>query len=659
MLQKPSPKSKNKDHVRYLRKRLDLWKEGKIGELLSECKEIQKRLKKGKEKREETKLKRFTNLMLLGKVKEAVKTINADSDVTGVHELTQKIKQALESKHPDAEELDETIIEDGPVQVVEKVIFEQIDMDLVQKCTKSTFGSGGPTQVDADIWKSMICSKRLGKCADELSEQIAVMARRLCTEKISHSILQTYLSCRLVPLMKEDDGIRPVGIGETLRRIVGKCVSQVLQKDIQGASGTLQTCAGIESGIEAAVHAMKSTFKEDWCEIVMLVDADNAFNKLNRKVALANIEKLCPPIYRYLENSYNTPARLYLKDGSYILSKEGATQGDNLAMGKYALGTRPLINSLASETTDEKVVQVWFADDSTSGGTITGVKKWWDHLKEVGPKYGYHPKPSKTHIIVKKEEDVEKVKALFGKEGIKITSEGQRHIGAALGSEKFKQEFVEKKVKKWVKDIEELSIIAEEEPQAAFSAFNTAIVHRWTFLQRTVEGISEYFVPLEEAIREKLIPVLVGRPVSDIEREMLSFPYRYGGLGIQNPVETADREYTTSVKITEGLTKLIIDQNMDISQYDEEQTKATKKNLKAERETYLKTKAEEMKLMMIDSEIRYFETAQEKGASSWLSALPLKRLGYTLNKQEFRDAICLRYGWNVQGIPKVCSCGEQ
>jgi len=34
----------------------------------------------------------------------------------------------------------------------------------------------------------------------------------------------------------------------------------------------------------------------------------------------------------------------------------------------------------------------------------------------------------------------------------------------------------------------------------------------------------------------------------------------------------------------------------------------------------------------------------EKGASSsWLSALPIKAIGYAMNKQEFTDAICMRY----------------
>ena len=45
-------------------------------------------------------------------------------------------------------------------------------------------------------------------------------------------------------------------------------------------------------------------------------------------------------------------------------------------------------------------------------------------------------------------------------------------------------------------------------------------------------------------------------------------------------------------------------------------------------------------------------------SSSWLSALPIKAIGYVLNKQEFTDAICMRYGWKVQGIPTHCACGE-
>jgi len=48
----------------------------------------------------------------------------------------------------------------------------------------------------------------------------------------------------------------------------------------------------------------------------------------------------------------------------------------------------------------------------------------------------------------------------------------------------------------------------------------------------------------------------------------------------------------------------------------------------------------------------------EKGASSWLSALPIKAIGYALYNQEFTDAVCIRCGWKVKGIPTYCTCGK-
>ena len=43
----------------------------------------------------------------------------------------------------------------------------------------------------------------------------------------------------------------------------------------------------------------------------------------------------------------------------------------------------------------------------------------------------------------------------------------------------------------------------------------------------------------------------------------------------------------------------------------------------------------------------------------WLTSLPLKDHGYCLNKQEFRDAICLRYGWSIPNTPLYCGCGAK
>ena len=53
-------------------------------------------------------------------------------------------------------------------------------------------------------------------------------------------------------------------------------------------------CTGPTDGVEAAIHVVRSAFSEDSAEGVLLVDASNAFNSLNRNVALKNIGHLCP-----------------------------------------------------------------------------------------------------------------------------------------------------------------------------------------------------------------------------------------------------------------------------------------------------------------------------------------------------------------------------
>ena len=50
--------------------------------------------------------------------------------------------------------------------------------------------------------------------------------------------------------------------------------------------------------------------------------------------------------------------------------------------------------------------------------------------------------------------------------------------------------------------------------------------------------------------------------------------------------------------------------------------------------------------------------ACEKGASSWLTVLPLIDHGFALPKGAFRDALCLRYGWPVPELPTTCVCGS-
>ncbi|PFX23725.1 hypothetical protein AWC38_SpisGene11699 [Stylophora pistillata] len=88
-------------------------------------------------------------------------------------------------------------------------------------------------------------------------------------------------SKRLIPLDK-NPGIRPIGVGEVLRRIEGKTVSCFLKEEIKEAAGPLQVCAVHNAVAEAAIHAMSHVFEEEGTDGILLIDASNAFNQMNR-----------------------------------------------------------------------------------------------------------------------------------------------------------------------------------------------------------------------------------------------------------------------------------------------------------------------------------------------------------------------------------------
>ena len=183
--------------------------------------------------------------------------------------------------------------------------------------------------------------------------------------------------------------------------------------------------------------------RQNFPEAVLLVDASNAFNCLNRQVALHNIQTRCPPLANILINTYRKDVPLFI-DGRHMFSSEGTTQGDPLAMAMYSVSVTPLIASLQ----DSHVKQVWFADDATAGGTLHGLRDWWSKLRDLGSLYGYYPNALKTWLIVKPAY-LSDAQWLFEGTGVQVTVEGRRHLGGVFGSRLFTEQYVSEKVDSW------------------------------------------------------------------------------------------------------------------------------------------------------------------------------------------------------------------
>ena len=170
----------------------------------------------------------------------------------------------------------------------------------------------------------------------------------------------------------------------------------MFKEEIKEAVGPLQVCAG-------HTRAMNQVFNEEGADGVLLIDATNAFNLMNRAVAMHNIRITCKEIALYIINTYRSPSRLFISGGGEISSQEGTTQGDPLAMPWYAINTNHMISSLTASI--PQVKQVWLADDSAGGGSIESLYQWYKSLCEEGKKFDHFVKGAKSWLIVKNSEE--------------------------------------------------------------------------------------------------------------------------------------------------------------------------------------------------------------------------------------------------------------
>ena len=141
-------------------------------------------------------------------------------------------------------------------------------------------------------------------------------------------------------------------------------------------------------------------------------------------------------------------------------------------------------------------------------------------------------------------------------------------------------------------------------------------------------------------------------------RNLLALPTRVGGLGITNPVLQATPQYLTSIKITCPLVKLILSQTSDFPYETVAEQLEIRSELRRVKKQELISAVDSVSNDLPVSLKRSVELASEKGASSWLSTLPIQEHGFCLHKGAFRDALCLRYGWKPPLLPSRCVCDK-
>ena len=242
-LQKPSRRSKTKDHITCIG----------LNNLLREGRAIQQCIPTSSPSLNNEQLSRsFAKLMFEGKTKAALRLLMEVSkgsvlhldDIIETENGQRKVRDILTDKHPRGQPAcHDAIINDDPSEV-HPILFEPLDGTMIRSAALQTSGAAGPSGLDAFGWRRLCTSF-------ELCHSLALTVKRLSTELVDPVSISPLMASRLIALDK-NPGVHPIGIGDTARRIITKAILNITRQDIQEAAGSIQLCSGQISGIEAA-----------------------------------------------------------------------------------------------------------------------------------------------------------------------------------------------------------------------------------------------------------------------------------------------------------------------------------------------------------------------------------------------------------------------
>ena len=159
-------------------------------------------------------------------------------------------------------------------------------------------------------------------------------------------------------------------------------------------------------------------------------------------------------------------------------------------------------------STQSQVGVLAYVDDFSATGKRDDLRKWWDTLIIIGPKFGYYLEPIKTWLVVKPYRSQRTTKVFSGT-NIKITNKGHRYLGRTVGTEILRYLYG-RKVIEWINLLEVLSKIAVVEPQAAYCVFIGGFKHEVIYTIRTIPNIRKHLEKLDQAVHSKFLNLTDG-----------------------------------------------------------------------------------------------------------------------------------------------------
>ena len=206
--------------------------------------------------------------------------------------------------------------------------------------------------------------------------------------------------------------------------------------------------------------------------------------------------------------------------------------------------------------------------------------------------------------------------------------------------------------------MESLTEISKSQPHAAHVAFTKGFKSKFTYYLRTIESFEEYVDPIEEVIHTSFLLSLFGQvePLPEELKGLVILSTAQGGIGIPDLKRESSEQFNASLDITASHVNSIVTQRSTIP--GRELMEEWKREINAQSSAATKSRIDRIDELLSPDLLQVVQQTGDKGASSWLNAIPIKEHGLPLNKQEFRDSLCLCYNLPLSNLPSYCACGE-
>jgi hypothetical protein len=192
-----------------------------------------------------------------------------------------------------------------------------------------------------------IISLSAGEAGQKALRALTKLCNFLLSGQLPSEICHLLYGASLCALNKKDGGIRPIAIGNCLRRLTSKLACFQSRNIVNSYLSPHQLGVATKLGCEAAIHTTRTFVNNDQNrgKVLLKLDFKNAFNSVERDCILKEVQCHTPLLYPYLYQCYRNPSTLFF--GNHLISSSvGVQQGDPCGPMIFSLAIQPIILSL-------------------------------------------------------------------------------------------------------------------------------------------------------------------------------------------------------------------------------------------------------------------------------------------------------------------------